>query len=80
MKKIASARLCAVLLCALLGACAATGTRVTSDGGAYKSMANSQQWWCSSVGGGCDCTIDGMKATCSLAQACLSSGNCKAAP
>jgi hypothetical protein len=68
-----------VLMCALLGACGTPGTKVTSDGGSYKSMASSQQWWCNSVGG-CDCTIDGMKATCSLAQSCVSSGNCKAAP
>ena len=76
MNKIVVARLCAVVFCMLIGACAATGTRVTSDGGAYKSMTESQQKWCSSVGG-CDCTIDGMKATCSLAEACLFSGNCK---
>lgn len=79
MNKKVGSTLMALALCALLGACAATGTRVTSDGGSYKSMANSQQWWCNSVGG-CNCTVDGMKATCSLAQACLSSGNCKAAP
>ena len=76
--KITASKMLAVLACALLGACAATGTRVTSDGGAYKSMANGQQWWCNSAGG-CDCTIDGVKATCSLVQACLSSGNCKLA-
>ena len=79
MNKTVTSTLLALAMSALLGACAATGTRATSDGGSYKSMANSQQWWCNSVGG-CGCAIDGMKTTCTLAQACLSSGNCKAAP
>lgn len=76
MKKMATGKALALLLCALLGGCAATGTRVTSDSGMYKSMADSQQWWCGNVGG-CDCTMDGKKVTCSLVQACISSGSCK---
>ncbi len=76
MKGIARASL-ALMFCGLLGACASTGTQVSSDGGAYKTMASSQQWWCNGVGAGCECTMDGMKTTCSLVQACLSSGNCK---
>ena len=79
MTNIAKSSLLALALCGMLAACGTPGTKVTSDGGSYKSMANSQQWWCNSVGG-CSCTIDGMKTTCSLAQACVSSGNCKAAP
>ena len=79
MKKTIGSSLMALLMCTLLGACGTAGTKVTSDGGSYKSMADSQQWWCNSVGG-CNCTVDGMKATCSLAQACVNSGNCKVAP
>ena len=73
--------LAALVLGALLSGCAATGTQVTTTGPLYKDMANSQRWWCngSATSGTCGCTIDGMKTTCSLAQACVSSGNCKVA-
>ncbi len=64
-----------------LAGCAATGTRVTTNSDSYRSMANSQQWWCNSMGGasGCGCSIDGKAATCSLVQACISAGDCKTA-
>ena len=78
MRKMAVTRVCAVAFCALLGACASTGTRVTSDGGAYKSMADGQQWLCTTVGG-CGCSIDGKRASCALVQACQGAGNCKSA-
>lgn len=79
--KTKSGFLGALMLSALLSGCAATGTQVTSTGQLYKDMASSQQWWCtgSATSGTCGCTIDGMKTTCSLAQACVSSGNCKVA-
>ena len=78
MKRRPHATLLAVLLCALLPACATTEKRVTADSEGYKSMARSQGWWCSQFG--CECTIDGLPATCSLVAACLNSGNCKRAP
>jgi hypothetical protein len=77
MKKTAKGTLVAIAACALLSACAATGTRVTSNSDTYKSMADSQRWWCSQVG--CGCTLDGQAATCSLVQACINSGNCRPA-
>jgi hypothetical protein len=64
-------------LCTLLGACAAADTRVSSNSDFYKTMGNSQQWYCKTFG--CGCTLDGQPATCSLVQACLSSGNCQRA-
>lgn len=69
----------ALIMGVVLSGCAATGTRMTSKGEAYKGMASSQQWWCGSFGSTCGCSIDGLKTTCSLAQACLSSGNCTVA-
>jgi len=78
MKRISKGTLVAMMMCALLSACATSGTRVTSNSETYKSMAGGQQWWCSSFG--CSCTIDGQPATCSLVEACLSSGNCQRAP
>jgi hypothetical protein len=63
----------------MLTACATTGTNATSSSDAYKDLAKSQQWWCGTFGSSCTCTIDGMKTTCSLVYACVSSGNCKAA-
>jgi hypothetical protein len=69
-------RLAAVVLTVLLAACATSGTRVTSGSDTVKSMANSQQWWCSSVGG-CDCSVDGQKATCMLVASCLQANTCK---
>jgi hypothetical protein len=67
-----------VMMCALVAACATPATRVTSTSDGYKSMARSQQWWCSQFG--CGCTIDGVQATCSLVAACINSGNCQRAP
>jgi uncharacterized protein YceK len=75
MKRLLISKWLPIAACVLLSACAATGTKVTSTSDAYKSMANSQQWWCSQFG--CGCTMDGKPATCSLAQACLSAGSCK---
>jgi len=70
--------LAALILGTMLSACATTGTSVTSSSDAYKDLAKSQQWWCSSFGQTCTCSIDGMKTTCSLVYACVNSGNCKA--
>jgi len=78
MKNFRSGTLAAIALCALLSACATTGTRVTSSSDAYKSMARSQQWWCSQFG--CGCTMDGQPATCSLVAMCANSGSCQRAP
>jgi len=78
MKRIARGPVLAVMICALLSACATSGTRVSSNSEGYKSMARGQQWWCSTFG--CGCTIDGQPATCSLVEACLNSGNCQRAP
>src|SRR5438552_3558622 len=78
MKRIQSGTLVAIVLCALLSACATSGTRVTSSSDAYKSMAQTQQGWCSKVGG-CGCTVDGQPATCSLVAMCLNSGSCQRA-
>lgn len=74
--KTKSGLLVALVLGVLLSGCAATGTQMTSKSESYKGMVSSQQWWCNSFGNTCGCTIDGQKATCSLAQACLNSGNC----
>ncbi|HEY1328390.1 MAG TPA: hypothetical protein VGI14_15720 [Casimicrobiaceae bacterium] len=68
----------AVVLGAMLAGCAATGTRVTSSSEGYKDMAKSQGWWCSTFSSTCTCYMDGVQTTCSLVQACVSSGNCKA--
>ncbi|HEY3180637.1 MAG TPA: hypothetical protein VGL25_17355 [Casimicrobiaceae bacterium] len=67
----------AVVLSALLSACATTGTKATSSSDTYKSMAKSQQAWCSQFG--CGCTLDGQPATCSLVAMCVNSGSCQAA-
>jgi hypothetical protein len=77
MKPLPRGTLVAVMLCALLSACATSGTRVTASSEGYKSMSRGQQWWCSQFG--CSCTIDGLPATCSLVAACLNSGNCQRA-
>jgi hypothetical protein len=73
MKRISS--VLAVMLCATFAGCASTGTKVSADSDMYKSMARSQQGWCSQFG--CGCSIDGLPTTCSLVAACLHSGNCK---
>ena len=71
--------LAALVFGTMLTACATTGTSTTSTSDGYKDLAKSQQWWCSSFGSTCTCSIDGMKTTCSLVYACVNSGNCKAA-
>jgi hypothetical protein len=68
--------LLAIVLCTLLSACATTATRVTTTSDAYKAMARSQQAWCSQFG--CDCSIDGQQATCTLVATCVQTGSCKA--
>jgi len=77
MSQIHGGTLAAIVLCALLSACATSGTRVTSNSDTYKSMAHSQQGWCSQFG--CGCSVDGQPATCSLAAACLNAGSCQRA-
>jgi len=77
MKSIRSGTLAAVILCALLSACATTGTRVSGASDTYKSMAGTQQGWCSQFG--CGCTLDGQPATCSLVATCLATGSCQRA-
>ena len=67
----------AIALCAMLTACASTGTRVTTDSDAYKAMARSQQAWCSQFG--CGCSMDGQQVTCALASTCINTGSCKQA-
>ena len=78
MKRIPRAGLLAVVLCAMLSACASTGTRVTTASDAYKTMARSQQMWCSQFG--CGCSIDGQPATCTLVGTCMQTGSCQASP
>ena len=79
VKRIHGGTLAAIALCVLLSACASTGTRVTSNSDAYKSMAKSQQGWCSQFGATCGCTVDGQPTTCTLAGACLNAGSCQRA-
>jgi hypothetical protein len=74
MKRISLRSSLAVLLCAMLTACASTGTRVTTSSDAYKAMADSQQAWCSQFG--CGCSLDGKQATCALVSTCLNTGSC----
>jgi len=76
MKRIPHAGLLAVVLCAMLSACASTGTRVTTTSDAYKTMARSQQAWCSQFG--CGCSLDGQPATCTLVGTCMQTGSCQA--
>jgi starvation-inducible outer membrane lipoprotein len=75
MKNIRSGTLAAVVLCAMLSACATTGTRVSGASDTYKAMARTQQAWCSNVG--CGCTLDGQPATCTLVATCLNMGSCQ---
>ena len=72
-----AALMMAVLASALVAACATEGTRVSTTSDTYKSMADSQQAWCSQFG--CGCQLDGKPATCSLVQTCLTTGSCTAA-
>lgn len=68
--------LLAAALGLFLSACAAPGTKVTTTSETYKGMAGGQRTWCEMFGG-CSCSIDGVQTTCSLAFACLESGNCR---
>ena len=77
MKRTKNGALLALVACALLSACATEGTRVTTTSDTYRSMANSQQAWCSQFG--CGCQLDGKPATCSLVQSCITTGSCQAA-
>ena len=77
MKRIPRGSMLGVALCAILSACASTGTRVATDSDAYKAMASSQQAWCSQFG--CGCSMDGQQVTCALASTCINTGSCKAA-
>jgi len=79
MKRIPFRNLLAVALCAMLAACASSGTRVTTDSDAYKTMARSQQWWCSPFASTCECSLDDQKVTCALAATCVNTGSCKQA-
>ena len=66
-----------VTLCATLAACASSGTRVATDSEAYKTMANSQQAWCSQFGSTCGCQMNGQPVTCALASTCINTSSCK---
>lgn len=77
MKRIPRGSLLAITLCAMLAACASTGTKVTTDSDAYKAMARSQQAWCSQFGSTCGCTMDDQQVTCALASTCITTGSCK---
>jgi hypothetical protein len=77
MKRMTRSSLIAIALSAMLAACASPGTRVTTDSDMYRSMARSQQWWCSQFG--CGCTMDGQQVTCALASTCVNAGSCKQA-
>ena len=77
--KIKGGLLAAALACALLSACATSGTKVATTSETYKGMAGGQKHWCEMFGG-CTCSIDGIQTTCSLVWACLNSGNCRLAP
>jgi hypothetical protein len=70
----------AMILSMTLVACATTGPRVNTTSDAYRNMAKSQQWWCDTFFETCKCHLDGIRTTCSLAYACVNSGNCTAAP
>ena len=74
MKRIPVRSLLAILSCAMLTACASTGTKVTTSSDSYKAMADSQQAWCSQFG--CGCSLDGKQATCALVSTCLNTGCC----
>jgi hypothetical protein len=65
----------AVVFCALLSACATSGTRVSTDSNFYREMSRSQQQWCAQFG--CDCELDGAKTSCPLVASCLNSGSCR---
>jgi outer membrane biogenesis lipoprotein LolB len=76
MKRI-SESLVAVAVCGMLAACASTGTKVTTNSDAYKTMARSQQAWCSQFASTCGCTLDDQKVTCALASTCINTGSCQ---
>lgn len=67
----------ALVLSSLLTACAAPGTRVSTDSNFYKDSARNQEAWCSQFG--CGCSLNGAPATCSLVSTCLSTNSCQQA-
>lgn len=75
MMKAKGGLLAAVVVCALLSACATSGTRVNTTSDTYRQLARSQQAWCAQFG--CNCYLDGVQTSCSLVAACLNSGNCQ---
>jgi len=50
---------------------------VATDSDAYKSMASSQQAWCSQFGSTCGCQMNGQPVTCALASTCINTSSCK---
>lgn len=77
MKPLSRRTLLTLALCATLAACASTGTRVATDSDAYKTMASSQQAWCSQFGSTCGCQMNGQPVTCALASTCINTSSCK---
>ena len=77
MKRIPRGSVLAVALCAILSACASTGTRVATDSDAYKQMASSQQAWCSQFASTCGCQMNGQPVTCALASTCINTSSCR---
>lgn len=77
MKRLPRRSLTAIALCAMLAACASTGTRVSTDSESYKAMANGQQAWCSQFGSTCGCEMNGQKVTCALASTCINTSSCR---
>jgi hypothetical protein len=77
MKRIPRGSVLAVALCAILSACASTGTRVATDSDAYKQWASSQQAWCSQFASTCGCRMNGQPVTCALASTCINTSSCK---
>ena len=71
--------LAAAFMCAMLSACASSGTRVSGGSETYREMAKAQQSWCSMFGFGCACYLDDVQTSCSLVSACLNSRNCQRA-
>lgn len=65
----------AMVLALFLSACAAPGTRVSTNSDFYKSTSKSQQGWCSQFG--CNCYLDGAPASCPLVSTCLNAGSCQ---
>jgi hypothetical protein len=65
----------AAVFCALLSACATSGTRVSTDSDIYKQMSSSQHQLCTQFG--CECYLNETQTSCPLVSSCLNSGSCK---